>query len=84
MLQFLLLHIIEIHAIVVAIIYFIYRNLSFCHNMQHFPFPAYSEMDTPLYTPKVNKTKGYMTLGHSNWIIWSPRNPFLQNEFPLY
>ena len=52
--------------------------------MQNFPFPAYCEMDTPQCTPKVNSTKGYMTLGHSNWTICSPQNLFLQNEFPLY
>ena len=46
--------------------------------IQHFPFPAYSEMDTPQCTPKVNSTKGWMTLGHSNWIICSPHNLFMQ------
>ena len=52
--------------------------------MQQFPFPAYSEMDTQKFTPKVNSTKGCMTLGHSSWTICSPRNLFLQNESPLY
>ena len=53
-------------------------------HMQNFPFPAYSEMGTPHCTPKVDESKGYMTLGHSNWTICSPGNLFLQNEFPLY
>ena len=39
-------------------------------HMQHFPCPAYSEMDTPQCTPKVNN-KGCMTMGHSNWNICS-------------
>ena len=52
--------------------------------MQHFPFPASREKATPQWTPKVDETKGCMTLGHSNWTIWSPRNLFLQTEFPLY
>ena len=30
--------------------------------------------------PKVSNTKGYMTLGHSNWTICSLWNLFLQNE----
>ena len=32
----------------------------------------------------MNDTKGCITLGHSNWSICSPRNLFLQIEFPLY
>ena len=52
--------------------------------MQHFPFSASTEMDTPQCTPNVNDTKGYMTLGNLNWTICNPQNPFLQNEFPLY
>ena len=31
-----------------------------------------------------NERNGCMKLGQSNWTIWSPRNPFLQNKFPLY
>ena len=52
--------------------------------MQHFPFPASSEMSTAEWTPKVNESKGCMTLGHSNWDIWNPQNLFLANSFWLF
>ena len=52
--------------------YFCKMNFHFI-NWPHaaFPFPAYSEMDTPQCTPKVNGTKGHMTLGHSSWTLGS-------------
>ena len=53
-------------------------------HMQHFPFPACREKGTLKATSKVNDTKECMTLGHSNRIICSPQNLFLQYEFPLY
>ena len=40
--------------------------------MQHFPLPAPREKGTTKCTSKVNETKGYMTLGHSNWTICIP------------
>ena len=53
-------------------------------HMQDFPFPACREKGTPQWTPKVNDTKGCMTLGHSNWTICSPRKPIFPNWFSLY
>ena len=44
-------------------------------HMQHFPFPACREKDSPQWTPKVSDTKWCMTLSHSNWTICSPRRP---------
>ena len=32
----------------------------------------------------MNDTKGCITLGQSNWVIWSLRNPYLYKLFPLY
>ena len=37
--------------------------------MQHFPFPACRGKGHLTMDPKTDETKGYMTLGHSNWII---------------
>ena len=52
--------------------------------MQHSPFPACTEREALNWTPKVNETKGHMTLGHSSWTLWSPLDLFLDGEFPLH
>ena len=42
------------------------------YHMQHFPFPTCREKGTPTQlVPKVNDTKECMTLGQSNWTIYS-------------
>ena len=65
--------------------YFCKMNFHFI-NRPHaaFPFSCIQWNGHPTMYPIVSDTKGCMTLGHSNWTICSPRNLFLQNEFPLY
>ena len=52
--------------------------------MQHFPFPACKEKDTLLLTPKVNDTKGYITLGHSNCIICCAQTQLFTKPSTVY
>ena len=35
-------------------------------------------------TPKVNETEGFQCLGHSNWTICIPLNPFCSGNFPSF
>ena len=51
--------------------------------MQHFPF-LHAEKMVLFNGQEVNDTSVSMTLMHSNWTIWSPRNLFLGSRFPLY
>ena len=64
---------------------------NFCEVSFHFIYKPHAESHLScihwkgqsVMNQKVNESKRCMTLGHSNWTIWSPRNPFLLNEFPL-
>ena len=51
-------------------------------HMQEFPF--FKEKGTLQLIPKVTATRGYMTMGYSNWTSRSSWNQFLKNKFSLY
>ena len=63
-----------------------YTNKFPLFNRPHaaFPFSCIQRKGHLTVDPKSEWEKVCMTLGHSNWTIWSQLNLILENKFPLF